>query len=112
MADQIVLPAWAKHVGKTHRGLPRIEVDPDKFYPVLLKELGFEEIDQYALEVAYQCMKMDLQVAMGGFGFEIRMLNRSDWALKNHPAGRGIEAATFGREARQHYVRIRGALPA
>ena len=112
MVDKAKLPGWARHVGETHRGLPKVEADPDKFYPVLLKDLGFDKIDQYALEVAYQCMKMDLQVAMRTFGFEIRVLNRPKWALKSHPEGRGVQAATQGREARAHYVRIRGALPA
>ena len=106
---KIKLPPWAKVICESPL---KIEADPDKFYPVLLFELGFEKTDQYALEVAYQCMKMDLQTAVGRFGFSIKVLNRRNWALKAHPKGKGIALATQGREARAHYIRIRGSIPA
>jgi len=106
---KIKLPSWARVIQESPL---KIEADPDKFYPVLLEELGLGKVDQYALEVAYQCMKMDLQTAVGRFGFSIKVLNRPSWALKAHPPGKGIELATQGREARAHYIRIRGAIPA
>ena len=106
------LPDWAE----AHPDNPNVfYVDPDKFYPVLLEELGAEQTDQYWLEVAYQCMKMDMQGALGRFNFEIRVKAgdgyKDRWALKNHPSGRGVKVATQGREARGHYKRLRGHLP-
>ena len=73
-------------------------------------------IDQYWIEVAYQCVKMELQRLLGRFNFEIRIVahggRKERWALKNHPNGRGVKAATQGREAREHYRRLRGFIPA
>lgn len=103
-----VLPDWADYEGDN-----TIVVDPDKAYPALLRELDVkqDEIDQYWAEVAYQCMKMDLQAAMDRFNFQIKVLNRPKWALASLKPGKGAEAATQGREARAHYMRLRGALP-
>ena len=107
-SSKVKLPEWAAEDGKN-----AVRVDPDKFYPAILSDLGVDEkdVDQYWLEVAYQFMKMDVQKAMGHFNFNINVTNRPKWALANHKPGRGIVAATQGREARQHYVRIRGTLP-
>ena len=33
------------------------------------------------------------------------------WRLADYPAGRGVDVATKGREARQQYQRVRGFLP-
>lgn len=67
---------------------------------------------QYWLEVAYQCAKMDLQVAMRTPGFEIRILDaEKTFALAKWPEGRGIVAATWGKEAREHFRRCRGFVP-
>lgn len=71
-----------------------------------------DEPTQYWLEVAYQCMKMELQVAMRGYGFDIRIHDpEKKWAHKQFPPGRGLVAATWGREAREHFRRLRGVLP-
>jgi len=111
----VALPKWAKFKGYNRHGFEIIQADPDEFYPYFLKLFNVEQPDQYWLEVCYQCMKMDLQTAMGKFGFEIHCKGKEGhkdrWALKNHPRGKGPEFATQGREARQHYVRIRGRLP-
>lgn len=147
------LPGWAKQV----RGepCPKYEVDPNKAYPDILKELRkfyenhsadpksdtgrqfdryfkelgapFEQIAQYWVEVAYQCAKMEMQRILGRFNFELRIRahgNRKDrWALKNHPdrylkvdddgniVDSGVMRATNGREAREHYRRLRGFVP-
>ena len=109
------LPSWAKQVREGP--CPKFEVDPDVCYPLLLEELGVaeEDIDQYWLEVVYQCMKMELQRILGRFNFEIHVLvgeeRKRRWALKNHPEGKGIEAATQGMEAREHYRKLRGFVP-
>lgn len=67
---------------------------------------------QYWLEVAYQCAKMDLQVAMRTPGFEIRILDTDkNFALAKWPEGRGLVAATWGKEAREHFRRLRGFVP-
>ncbi len=66
---------------------------------------------QYGLEVAFQCIKMDVQAAVG-FGVEIHLKDpKKAYAQKDHPPGRGALVATQGREARQHYVLLRGAVP-
>jgi hypothetical protein len=68
---------------------------------------------QYWLEVAYQCIKLELQAAMRSFTFEIRIHDpEKTWAQQKYPPGRGAVQATFGKEARQHFLRARGGLPA
>lgn len=68
---------------------------------------------QYWLECAYQCMKLELQVAMRSFGFEIRVQDPGKvLAYAKFPEGRGIVAATWGKEARDHYRVLRGFIPA
>lgn len=68
---------------------------------------------QYWLECAYQCMKLELQVALRRFDFEIRVHDAEKaFALAKWPAGRGGLAATRGLEAKAHFKRLRGVLPA
>lgn len=111
------LPEWASVKAKG-----KIEVLADKFYPEYLSELDVEEPDQYWLEVAYQCMKMDIQNAVigtdampdmgGALVISVRDATKVDgaskWAQSAYPKGKGAEAATKGKEARDHYARIRG----
>ena len=77
-------------------------------------------INQYWLETAYQCAKLDVQAALVGTEFDPRTANKPaeihfsncpDLALAKWPPGDGILAATKGRQARRHYRRIRGSLP-
>jgi hypothetical protein len=105
------LPAWANEAGKTADGVPIIDVDADAAYQALLADLNVESPTRYWLETAYQCMKMDIQAARG-FNCEIRIHDPGKkWAQSAYPAGKGAAAATFGREARDHYRRIRGYVP-
>ena len=120
MAKQ--LPKW---LSRRKDGV--FEVDPDVIYPEFLKALGVDEIDQYWIEVVYQCTKLEVQRLVSGTeldprshpdeprALQIRITadgGRKDrWALNNHPEGRGIKAATAGREARDHYVRLMGVMP-
>ncbi len=77
------------------------------------------ELDQptaYWLEVAYQCMKLELQIAMRTFKFEIHIHDASKrWNQKNFEQGRGVHMAAGGvrgsHEAREHFMRLRGAMP-
>lgn len=73
-----------------------------------------DKFDQYWLETFYQFMKMDLQKELG-FAIEIRVKStggrKKRWALANHPEGRGIQAASRGKEARHHYKMLRGFIP-
>lgn len=139
MARELKLPAWAKVVpsalvDKGKVGVV-IEVDPDTAYPEWLKALASEDypevggvkrldsptnVDQYWLEVCYQCVKLDLQAAIAGTKYDVRTSNKPaefhfknspKFALKEHKPGRGPVAATQGKEARQHYKRVRGSLP-
>jgi len=120
MKKNVNLPEYARMLKNG-----RIEIDADKFYPLLLKELGITDIDQYWLEVAYQCMKLDMQSAIKGTEIEInggavvllvkdatKLSNDgiSKWAQERFPKGKGIDAATKGKEARAHYKRIRGVI--
>lgn len=111
------LPAWA-----TALAPGKIEIKASQFYPEWLTLLGVESLEkltQYDLECAYQCAKMDIQFAIAGTdlmppeGGALCILVKDDdkesgkWAQKNYPAGKGAEAASKGKEAREHYKRIR-----
>lgn len=119
--DTLTLPPWAK-VGPAKDAFSiRILVDTDGYVTEWLKLLGADhKPDQYWLEVAYQCAKLDVQTALVGTTYDPRTAGKSaeflfsnapQWALKKFPVGRGTEPASRGREAREHYVRIRGRLP-
>lgn len=95
---------WAKKVNGV------IEVDALKAYPAFLDELKVEEIDQYWLEVIFQCIKMDCQVAFGWGPIHIIDKGRK-YAQKKFPVGKGPYAATKGKEAREHYLILRGYMP-
>lgn len=109
------LPEWAT-LRKDHPGpLPRVDVDAKNAYEAMRLELGFpEKWDQYTLEVVYQCIKMELQLAMRADAFrcEIHIHDPTkQFAQKQFPKGRGAAAATKQREAREHFRRIRGVVP-
>jgi hypothetical protein len=111
MPDEIKLPGYAKLGGK-HRALQIVDVDADAAYRAWLDELGVTTIDRYWLEVAYQCIKMELQVAMRRFGFEIHIHDpEKHWAQAKVPNGKGADAASKGKEAREHFRRLRGFIP-
>jgi len=137
--QEVALPYWAKQVENSRPNAlaATFIADPDAFYPewfALLADKAYpipegsglhhmpdvSRPDQYWLEVAYQCAKLDLQLALNGTELDIRMnkkpvefnfLDRPHWALKKFPEGQGWKLATNGLQARQHYVRIRGAMP-
>src|SRR5262245_24970489 len=117
-ADRFAMgvPTWARRRHGWSNSEIVYDVDPDKAYPQLLDELGFKRVTKYEIEVAYQCMKMDMQVAHGGFRFTIHVRGDGDrkrrWNHTMHP-GHDHEPliATHGLEARAHYLRIRGFLP-
>lgn len=123
--EELALPAWAR-VLKDHPNVKAgrvsiaIEGDTDGYVREWLKLLGDPNPDQYWLEVAYQCAKLDLQAALVGTPYDPRVCGKSaqfvftrapQWTLKRFQRGRGAQRATQGREARDHYRRIRGALP-
>jgi hypothetical protein len=100
-------------------------IDPDIAYPAILSALGVPEDhrDQYWVEVAYQCAKLEVQRVVTGTDADprpdkalvIHILSddgRKDrWALANLPKGKGEELASKGREARLHYQAWRGFIP-
>lgn len=146
MKTRYPLPTWASvHAAQANT----IIADPDLFYPALLKEiadsgvpenyppLDVERPGRYWVEVAYQFAKLDLQLAVGRFGFNI-LIQGSDgrkqrWGLKGfksickklkaedlqarhrHLSPSKIDPdeyrATYGCEARDHYERVRGFIP-
>lgn len=113
------LPAWAElKADCTYGGKPIdvVLVDPDKMYPEMFAALGVDKPTKYWIEVAYQMMKMDLQVAMKKFSFIICVRGddgRKDrWALSAHPGSSDdVTRATKGKEAREHYKKLRGFIP-
>lgn len=112
IAKAKTLPKWAKREG-TIRGRPVIGVDANAAYEAWLAELSVKksEIDQYWLECAYQCIKLELQSLLG-FVIEIHIHDtEKKYAQKKWPAGRGPVAASRGLEAREHFKRLRGSLP-
>lgn len=109
------LPAWAQI-----RKDGVIEVDTDAAYGEWFQLLGNPKLDQYWLEVAYQCAKMDLQAAIAGTPMDpsiakqpalFKFRRSVSLAQSKHKRGKGPELATKGLEARAHYRRIRGFLP-
>ena len=119
MTDAI-LPEWASEIS------PGVFViDGDTAYPAILQELADkldngpdpEKPDQYWLEVAYQVAKLDLRRALllsgeSAWPSEIRVrADKRKWRIADYPEGRGVFAATKGREARAHYVTLRGFVP-
>lgn len=108
----VKLPEYASFGEKVAGRVPIINVNAELMYQLYLAEYGVEEIDQYWLEVCYQSMKMDLQLAMKTFQFAIHVQDKDKkFALKKWPEGRGVAAATQGREARGHFQKLRGMLP-
>lgn len=117
-ASTPALPDWLAH--DAARGI--LTVDPQKAYPLILGELGVKESDwdQYWVETAYQCSKLEAQRIVSGTALDprpqkplvIHILSDGEskgrWALASFRPGKGAEAATRGREAIEHYRRWRG----
>jgi hypothetical protein len=120
--DEVKLPPWARLAAKQDDRLAvKIEIDSAVAYQEWLSTLQVTNPDQYWLEVAYQCIKLDVQSAIAGTKYDPKVAGKSaqlnmsrapQYALAAHPRGRGSEAASRGKEARAHYARIRGRLPA
>lgn len=119
--SKLQLPEWASVDPHTPKGTAlHIAVDTDKAMREWLGLLGSPPIDQYWLEVAFQCVKLDCQMALAGTEYDPRInakpaqftMNRAEhFAQKKHPVGKGAAQASQGKEARGHYIRIRGNLP-
>ncbi len=115
------LPAWATQLhGPIGGRTAVIVVDPDLAYPSILAGLGItnpDQYDQYWLETAYQCIKLEIQSGLETNNkgkFDIHINIRGDggrklrWGLKHYPPGRGALTATLGKEARTRYIQWRG----
>lgn len=135
--DTVSLPPWAKlSAAHSPKVCALITADTDGYIRDWLALLGVHQrdVDQYWLEVAYQCAKLDLQSALVGTQYDPRTAGKAaefhfskapQWALSKFPDNHartelrdgkrvrvtGIEIASKGKEARQHYTRIRGQLP-
>lgn len=128
-SDQMY-PAWLgelrRHYAETMP--PRAWFEPGTMdlkpeWGACLNELAQTPVTAYWLEVAYQCAKMDLQVAVHRLQFEIRMHGgREKYAQRTAPQGRPTayaagaytgagEQQLRGKEAREHYKRLRGFAP-
>ncbi len=119
-----MLPEWMIAVP----GKPgHFHIDPDVFYPAFFKELGVgdDEVNQFHLEVAYGCMKLDANRCARAAGAlkgvkGLTLLVRGDdgrklrWNHTMHPPGEldiTADGATGARNraVRVAYRRIRGA---
>lgn len=98
-----------------------VVIDPNVAYPHILSQVGLDPDapDQYALEAAYQCAKLEVARVMGPSRDAVRVIHiRSDgdrkdrWSLANHRRGKGADAASKGLEARELYRQWRGVVPA
>lgn len=82
-----------------------------------LKSIDKKNITQYWIEVIYQMSKLELRriMLLNGESAWPDMIkikgDKSKWALTNYPTGRGIEKATFGKEAREIYRHLKGFIP-
>lgn len=103
-------------------------IDRDKAYPAIMEALGLEydDLDQYWVEVIFQCAKMAVQEFVEGTELDPRPADslriaiegsddsKVDWALANHKPGvpgRDTTAASKGLHAkRDHWPRIRHAI--
>lgn len=115
------LPSWAKEeASESGKVAVVVRVDSKAAFEFWLEKLAPPAVDQYWLEVAYQCAKLDVQAALAGSEFdprtcgkptEIHFSNAPEFALSTFEEGRGTAAATQGKEARGHYVKARGRMP-
>lgn len=111
------MPAWM-----TRRDNGTIVIDPAGAYPEILAAIEVEkkDWDQYWIEVAYQCAKLEVLRVIKDMEFDPRPAKslvihiesrKESWALDKFSPGRGAAAASKGREARQHYRKWRGFVP-
>ncbi len=117
------LPSWATEKADASGKVKTVVcVDSAAAYSEWLDLLKVvkENVDQYWLEVAYQCVKLDVQAALAGTDCDPRTCgkptgilfsNAPEFALAQFPEGKGVAVATQGKEARNHYVRLRGRMP-
>lgn len=129
----ITVPAWATYQGMKGQAHV-VDVDANAMYPAILAEYksmysgdnarfqheSAAELDPdaptaYWLEVAYQTAKLDLQRCCG-FALNIHIHDTvKKYAQAKANAGRGARVAAGGigggKEARMHYVRLRGGMP-
>lgn len=87
-------------------------------WKVALEDLHSEGPGAYWLECCHQAMKLELQLSVRSFALNIvvRSAEKARWAQKAHKHGREVRKAaggpTGGREAREHFRRVYGFLPA
>lgn len=129
------LPTWASAIAPG-----KIEINAEQFYPDLLNQLWADEnwqesgvckglqrgeIDQYWLEVAFQCAKLDIKNAVNGSelspqkGGALLIMVKDDtkadsgisrYAMASYKKGKNINYRAIYKEAREHYKRIRNIL--
>ena len=107
----IRLPAWASFYPSNPR---KVVANGPAAYEAWMQALNVkkDKLDQYWLEVIHQCIKMDLMIAMHGHAFEIKITRSPKHRQIDFPRGRGPDVASRGGEARSHFKRVRGVLPA
>lgn len=123
-----MLPNW---ITQDENNPARFIVDADQAYARVISDLRVEQLDQYWLEVAHNVIKLDTQVAIAQSGLQpegcVTVIIRGAegykdrWGWRAHPPGKHAElrktdenlfARTVAVEARAHYKRLRGFVPA
>lgn len=108
---ELNMPSWAEVMKPGH-----IKVRAEEFYPQLFDELGYnkESFSQRELEIAYQCMKMDVRMAITGTEADVQkgalnivITNAPKWKQSN-AADNGEGIAVRKRAAKLEWSRIRG----
>lgn len=109
-----VLPDYAKEISPG-----KVEVQASEFYPFWLDSLGVSEPDQYWLDVAFVCMRMDIQLATeltesapprGGALVIIVQDSEKTYAMNKWPVGDGAGKLTR-KKAQQYFQKVRRATP-
>lgn len=124
LQHELRLPPWAS-VKESQRVADGrlsivIEADTDAAVREWLQTLGVVDVTQYWLEIVFQCVKLDLQLAIENTEYDPRRANKAaefkltrapQWRIASFPRGEGVAAAVQEKAAREHYKRVRGRMP-
>lgn len=119
-AYEALLGEYADLYGDTDKLPPEMRTKDGaikKEWADALDDLASETPSAYWCEVAYQSIKLDLQMACRTFALSIHIHDPGKrYRQADRAEGRGTDKAaggfSGGREAREHYRRLRGFLPA
>ncbi len=110
---EAILPDWAED-----RGNGKIRIEATKFYPEWLERLGLEGKDAYELELAKQCAKKEIKLAVAGTSanckpggsLEIKITDASKEQGTYKQTGENLDEQLerAGKDARKAFEKIIG----